>query len=69
MCNPNSQDIDNDMHLLAMECALAWLKVGQLPLEATGQIYSHLLAAAAYYAPSRYNIDIYMYIYIYDNNK
>lgn len=65
MCNPNSQDIDNDMHLLAMECALAWLKVGQLPLEATGQIYSHLLAAAAYYAPSRYNI----YIYIYDNNK
>ncbi|XP_393480.5 importin-13 [Apis mellifera] len=53
MCNPNSRDIDNDMHLLAMECALAWLKVGQLPLEATGQIYSHLLAAAAYYAPSR----------------
>lgn len=46
------------MHLLAMECALAWLKVGQLPLEATGQIYSHLLAAAAYYAPSRYNIHI-----------
>lgn len=42
------------MHLLTMECALCWLKVGQLPLEATGQIYPHLLAAAAYYAPSRY---------------
>lgn len=46
------------MHLLAMECALSWLKVGQLPLEATGQIYPHLLTAAAYYAPARY-----VYIY------
>ncbi|KOC61669.1 Importin-13 [Habropoda laboriosa] len=53
MCSPNSQDTDNDLHLLAMECALSWLKVGQLPLEATEQIYLHLLAAAAYYAPSR----------------
>lgn len=69
MCNPNSQDIDNDMHLLAMECALAWLKVGQLPLEATGQIYSHLLAAAAYYAPSRYNIYICTYTYMIIINK
>ncbi|XP_071874439.1 importin-13-like protein cdm [Bombus fervidus] len=43
----------NDLHLLAMECALSWLKVGQLPLEATGQIYPHLLTAAAYYAPTR----------------
>ncbi|XP_076757498.1 importin-13-like protein cdm [Xylocopa sonorina] len=53
MCNPNNQDSDNDLHLLAMECALSWLKVSQLPLEATVNIYPHLLAAAAYYAPSR----------------
>ncbi|XP_048269323.1 uncharacterized protein LOC100651063 isoform X2 [Bombus terrestris] len=50
--NLNSEYTNNDMHLLAMECALSWLKVGQLPLEATGQIYPHLLTAAAYYAPT-----------------
>ncbi|XP_060830176.1 importin-13 [Bombus pascuorum] len=53
MTNLNSKYVDTDMHLLAMECALSWLKVGQLPLEATGQIYPHLLTAAAYYAPVR----------------
>ncbi|XP_050597448.1 importin-13 isoform X1 [Bombus affinis] len=53
MTNLNSEYTNNDMHLLAMECALSWLKVGQLPLEATGQIYPHLLTAAAYYAPTR----------------
>ncbi|XP_050597449.1 uncharacterized protein LOC126925684 isoform X2 [Bombus affinis] len=52
MTNLNSEYTNNDMHLLAMECALSWLKVGQLPLEATGQIYPHLLTAAAYYAPT-----------------
>lgn len=58
MTNLNSEYVNKDMHLLAMECALSWLKVGQLPLEATGQIYPHLLTAAAYYAPARY-----VYIY------
>ncbi|XP_076181025.1 importin-13-like protein cdm isoform X2 [Ptiloglossa arizonensis] len=53
MCNPNSQGSDNALHLLAMECALSWLKVNEFPLDATGQIYPHLLIAAAYYAPSR----------------
>ncbi|XP_078043776.1 importin-13-like protein cdm [Augochlora pura] len=53
MCNPNSPGSDIALHLLAMECALFWLKVSELPLEATGQIYHHLLIAAAYYAPSR----------------
>ncbi|XP_043263267.1 importin-13-like isoform X2 [Colletes gigas] len=53
MCNPNSQGNGNALHLLAMECALSWLKVYQLPLDAIGQIYPHLLIAAAYYAPSR----------------
>ncbi|XP_068985300.1 importin-13 [Bombus flavifrons] len=53
MTNLNSEYVNKDMHLLAMECALSWLKVGQLPLEATGQIYPHLLTAAAYYAPVR----------------
>lgn len=53
MTNLNSEYTNNDIHLLAMECALSWLKVGQLPLEATGQIYPHLLTAAAYYAPTR----------------
>ncbi|XP_043259180.1 importin-13-like isoform X1 [Colletes gigas] len=57
MCNPNSQNSDNALHLLAMECALSWLKVYQLPLDATGQIYPHLLIAAAYYAPSREGSD------------
>lgn len=58
MTNLDSEYVNKDMHLLAMECALSWLKVGQLPLEATGQIYPHLLTAAAYYAPVRY-----VYIY------
>lgn len=54
MCNPNTPGSDLALHLSAMECALFWLKVGsQLPLEATGQIYHHLLVAAAYYAPCR----------------
>ncbi|XP_053989095.1 importin-13 [Hylaeus volcanicus] len=53
MCNPHSPDCDKALHLLAMECALSWLKVDQLPLDATAQIYPHLLVAAAYYAPSR----------------
>ncbi|XP_034190209.1 importin-13-like protein cdm isoform X1 [Osmia lignaria lignaria] len=53
MCNPNSQDCDHELHLLALECTLCWQKVGQLPLEPTGLIYPHLLIAAAYYAPSR----------------
>ncbi|XP_076652967.1 importin-13-like protein cdm [Halictus rubicundus] len=56
MCNPNSPGSDIALHLLAMECTLFWLKVGcDLPLHATGQIYHHLLVAAAYYAPSRDN--------------
>nr|XP_003702479.1 PREDICTED: importin-13 [Megachile rotundata]XP_012138788.1 PREDICTED: importin-13 [Megachile rotundata] len=53
MCNPNAQDCDHELHLLALECVFSWHKVAQLPLEPTGQIYQHLLIAAAYYAPSR----------------
>lgn len=53
----------NDTHLVAMECALSWLKVGQLPLEATGQIYPHLLTAAAFYAPIRYVYIYFKYIF------
>ncbi|KZC09222.1 PREDICTED: importin-13 [Dufourea novaeangliae] len=57
MCNPNTPGTDNALHLLAIDCALFWLQVGQLPLDATGQIYHHLLIAAAYYAPSRDNAE------------
>ncbi|XP_031829662.1 importin-13-like protein cdm isoform X2 [Nomia melanderi] len=57
MCNPNSPGSDSGLHLLAMECALFWLKVSQLPLDASEQIYHHLLIAAAYYAPSRDNAE------------
>lgn len=53
MCNPDSQGGDNTLYLLAIECAVSWLKLGDLPLETTGQIYPHLLVAAAHYAPSR----------------
>ncbi|XP_076684634.1 importin-13-like protein cdm [Andrena cerasifolii] len=53
MCNPNNPASDNVLHQLAMECTLSWLKSEELPTEATGQIYPHLLVAAAYYAPSR----------------
>ncbi|KAL6260843.1 hypothetical protein P5V15_008368 [Pogonomyrmex californicus] len=53
MCNPDSQGNDSVLYSLALECAQAWLKVGQLPLETTGQIYPYLLVAAAHYAPNR----------------
>ncbi|XP_076236218.1 importin-13-like protein cdm isoform X2 [Calliopsis andreniformis] len=42
------------LHQLALECTLSWLKFNsELPLDATGQIFPHLLRAAAYYAPNR----------------
>ncbi|KAG7212278.1 hypothetical protein KM043_012606 [Ampulex compressa] len=53
MCNPSSQNSDNTLYLLGIECALSWLKLRHLPLETTGQIYPHLLVAASHFAPSR----------------
>lgn len=54
-CNPSIQDNDNTLYLLGIECALSWLKIGQLPLDITGQIYHYLLIAASHYAPNREN--------------
>ncbi|XP_020295075.1 importin-13 isoform X2 [Pseudomyrmex gracilis] len=53
MCNPNSQGNDSILYSLGLECAQLWLQSGQLPLEASGQIYPYLLVAAAHYAPNR----------------
>jgi len=53
MCNPDSQGNDSILYSLGLECAQSWLKVGQLPLETTGQIYPYLLVAAAHYAPNK----------------
>jgi len=52
--NPDSQGNDLTLYTLGLDCAQSWLKVGHLPLDITGQIYPHLLAAATYYAPKRY---------------
>ncbi|XP_066597929.1 importin-13 [Prorops nasuta] len=51
LCNTNGQM--NQLYILALECTLAWLKIGQLPLDITGQIYSHLAQAASHYVPQR----------------
>lgn len=59
MCNPNSEGNDNTLYTLGLECAQSWLKIDQLPLETTGQIYPYLLMAAAHYAPNRYSYTIY----------
>lgn len=54
MCNPDSQGNDNILYSLGLECAQSWLKIGQLSLETSGQIYPYLLVAAAHYAPDKY---------------
>ncbi|XP_015607837.1 importin-13 isoform X2 [Cephus cinctus] len=48
-----SADSSNTLYILALECAMAWLKMGQLPLETTGRIYPQLLTAASRFVPSR----------------
>ncbi|XP_012226434.1 importin-13 isoform X2 [Linepithema humile] len=53
ICNPQTEGSDSTLFSLGLECAQSWLKVGQLPLETTGQIYPYLLMAASYYAPDR----------------
>ncbi|EZA57401.1 hypothetical protein DMN91_008682 [Ooceraea biroi] len=54
---PDAQNDSLMLYTLGLECAQSWLKVGHLPLDVTGQIYPHLLVAAAYYAPSRDGVD------------
>lgn len=54
LCNPESESKDSTLFTLGLECAQSWLKIGQLPLQITGQIYPYLLMAASYYAPNRY---------------
>ncbi|XP_015523751.1 importin-13 isoform X1 [Neodiprion pinetum] len=39
--------------LLGLECALSWLKLGEIPLEATSHLFKHFLQAALHYAPRR----------------
>ncbi|KAL6430820.1 hypothetical protein ACFW04_006973 [Cataglyphis niger] len=53
MCNSNSEGNDSTLYTLGLECVQSWLKIDQLPLETTGQIYPYLLMAAARYAPNR----------------
>lgn len=53
-CSSDAQNNDNTLYFLGLECTLAWLKIGQLPLETTGCIYPYLLVAASHYAPNRY---------------
>lgn len=53
ICNPQCEGSDSTLFSLGLECAQSWLKIGQLPLETTGQIYPYLLMAASYYAPDR----------------
>lgn len=53
VCNPNAQGSSNTLYFLGLECILAWLKIGPLPLETTSQIYPHLVVAASHYAPNR----------------
>lgn len=56
VCSPNSEGKDGALYILGLECAQSWLKIDQLPLEITSQIYPYLLMAAAHYAPNRYII-------------
>lgn len=51
--NPTSEGNDSTLYSLGLECAQSWLKIEQLSLETTGQLYPYLLMAAAHYAPNR----------------
>lgn len=62
MCNPSSESSNSTLYLLGIECASSWLKISQLPLEMTDQIYPHLLIAASHYAPNRYILILFIKI-------
>ncbi|XP_015108819.1 importin-13 [Diachasma alloeum] len=47
-----SQSSDDSIYLLSIECALAWLKLGQLPVDSLVELYPHFVAAASHYVPT-----------------
>ncbi|XP_011307271.1 importin-13 [Fopius arisanus] len=46
------QSSDDSLYLLSIECALAWLKVGPLPVDSLVDLYPHLVIAASNYVPT-----------------
>ncbi|XP_003423892.1 importin-13 isoform X1 [Nasonia vitripennis] len=54
-CTQTNDNNSDALFLSGIECTLSWLKLGQLPLDTIGQIYPHLLLAAARYIPNRDN--------------
>ncbi|XP_051172123.1 importin-13 [Leptopilina boulardi] len=48
---------NSKLYFLGLECLLSWLKLGQLPVETTAQIYPHLLTAAGRYLPNRDDLE------------
>ncbi|XP_063988232.1 importin-13 [Diachasmimorpha longicaudata] len=47
-----SQSSDDSIYLLSIECTLAWMKLGQLPIDSLEEVYPHLLVAASNYVPT-----------------
>ncbi|XP_011501749.1 PREDICTED: importin-13 [Ceratosolen solmsi marchali] len=56
-CTQMNDSNSNALYLSGIECTLSWLKLGQLPLNTIGQIYPHLLIAAARFIPNREEIE------------
>lgn len=52
-CGETNTAESEALYLSAIDCTLAWLKVGQLPLDSIGPIYPYLLFAAAHFLPRR----------------